>query len=119
MGRRMVEAPSPLRSQPAKRFVILGAAPLSLAPSLPFFLPPAKKSRSRHSVRQNMSRTKVNIVGVLRFSPEEGLTFSTTIRPQGGPVWTAWLEALPNTDNWPGLGPRPKPPERPQLDLGR
>jgi hypothetical protein len=62
-----------------------------------------------------VSRPKINVIGVLRFSAEQGLQFSihAVVRGQG---MTLWQEALPNTDNWPSLGPRPIRPERPNTN---
>jgi hypothetical protein len=56
-----------------------------------------------------VARTTVKIVGRLRFTDEDGLQYSL---PVGKPEQTFWLEALPETDNWPTLGKRP---ERPKL----
>lgn len=49
-----------------------------------------------------MSRPRISLIGQLRYSETEGLQFSI---PCGGrsKSETAWLEALPNADEWPGI----------------
>lgn len=61
-----------------------------------------------------MSRPKIRIIGVLRFSADKGLQFSVPF-VLDDKTKTIWLEALGNTDDWPTLGPRPKRPEEPRL----
>jgi hypothetical protein len=62
-----------------------------------------------------MSLPKINIGGSVRYSSDDGLTFLVVIGK--GPAARAMpldLGIPPNTNNWPGLGPRPKYPERPK-----
>ncbi|HUO05248.1 MAG TPA: HNH endonuclease signature motif containing protein [Candidatus Binataceae bacterium] len=61
-----------------------------------------------------MPRTKIELVGVLRFS-SEGLLFSL---PVGQTRKSLWLETLPNWDNWPGLVKPTELPERPKMKFG-
>lgn len=62
-----------------------------------------------------MSRPKINMGGTVRYSSDDGLTFLVVIGK--GPEARAMpldFGIPPNTNNWPGLGPRPKYPERPK-----
>ena len=43
-------------------------------------------------------KTKVTLLGKLRYTEAEGLQFSVSVRGE-----TVWAEALPNAYNWPGI----------------
>jgi hypothetical protein len=59
-------------------------------------------------------KIKIDIVGALRYSDSEGLLYSSgervfnrvLNRRTNGQETIIWHEALPNTDDWPGLGKR-------------
>src|SRR6266851_9566001 len=62
-----------------------------------------------------MSRTKVSLVGTLRYSEADGLKYSVRLG-KNGEGNAIWLEALSDWDHWPGLGKypeKPKPADRP------
>lgn len=56
------------------------------------------------------SKANLTIVGVLRFSEDDGLLFSHA-KPfeKYGMLSAEWDEALPNWSEWPGVGKYPKP----------
>ena len=57
-----------------------------------------------------MARTTVTVVGLLRFSEEGALEYSLALG-KPGQERTLWLDAIPGTDSWPGLGVSPKKPQ--------
>jgi hypothetical protein len=57
-----------------------------------------------------MSPTKVSIIGALRFSDGDGLLYSLPIGKDEKQT-TIWLDTIPNTLDWPGLGKYPEKPK--------
>jgi 5-methylcytosine-specific restriction endonuclease McrA len=66
-----------------------------------------------------VARANITIMGMLRFSEEEGASFSVEVG-KGSAQRIIWLDVgseVPNADNWPGLGPYPEQP-KPQSVYG-
>jgi HNH endonuclease len=58
------------------------------------------------------SKANITIVGILRFSEDDGLLFSHAKPFQNlGMLEPQWDEALPNWSEWPGLGKCPESPK--------
>jgi 5-methylcytosine-specific restriction endonuclease McrA len=60
-----------------------------------------------------LARANITVIGTLRFSEEEGASFSIEVG-KGSSLQTVWLDIgseLPDAYNWPGLGKYPEKPE--------
>jgi 5-methylcytosine-specific restriction endonuclease McrA len=61
---------------------------------------------------------KINICGTVSYSEDGGLTFLAVLGGGKGPLLSLDMGVPPSQNNWPGLGPRPKYPERPKPNPG-
>ena len=60
-----------------------------------------------------VARANITIIGMLRFSEEEGASFSIDVG-KGSARRTMWLDLdseIPNAEDWPGLGKYPEEPK--------
>jgi hypothetical protein len=66
-----------------------------------------RRSAPQGKVGDGMSRPKIEIVGAVRLTDEDGLWFSISL---GKPPKTFWLKAL-DVSEWPGVGKYPESPK--------